>query len=1209
MIFSRNRKKGDGDNDKDRDRPKRAVPAHLSGAAQQNGSEFEYSFPLLKRIASNRGIIPVLVMISLMFGMIIASMLLRQAPSGGWEAPVQKTTDAAPAARKATTASLNVVQAIQSSEPEGVPTRVPVVTSIIEPLPSEDVQTSAPSKPAVIDKLVGEATDRAEVAIHQRPAATADPADSPNDSEAAPTTRDAQLSPAPPTQTPASSPTEPQETVEPIRGIQWFSYAHNGIAHDVTAFPMVSGLFLFSQVKPKAAHKYGHEFVDHGNHTQSKYPGLNTLVRSRYACMCADTHIGAATFQKVASALEQSLTDATALVTNQRAPRVPAPTGIKYLPVEGRYSVLLGDGHRLETRVMPCNGVFYASAALALCDPAMNSSTVMDETDEPTAAPQGSQKRNQRPQPKPAMVPVGPCSALDEESAADVLDKRLYIPSNDHARSAFIAAAAAASAAKKKTKRSTSEPVALSTATPYFYSTPSEDQSEISAMCDQCGAEPKPQALEGGQPDTRFHDPQRFRPIFFERERHPLLINALRSIVTSSWQAVRELTRNGEHRLTKTASKATHGEAPSEGSPNISAGVESGLRAMDTLAGRCDKRGKAEHFAQCFPSRLPLKSANWSRGLSYPITKPVETLQLTPSRFFANISADFPIPSRLMLHPLNIGGHIVCYASGDMVCDIVGKTGGWENELIQIVAYAASELRKLNRQAASILAARLELRSQKSNLTAEQYDVALAASIRRHQSFHGEFSLGSLLDRNNLLPVIFLESDVTFIDVGGNVGVFATSMWKRGFRTEVFEALPHNVFLLESTRCTNQAEEFSTWEDARSSRISRTVKIAEQTQYATIKHDLMTQRNVSTVSRDEVEKVLASRRDEIVDEAVRSLSPYFQTRSKASPHVGGPWMPRFEIHHSALGNGRKGRSGDESFEFALNETLKISPDDEEIASRLNASVRASLLGSTNATEEDQECVMISEKHNFGDIVILCNESLVKEARSALQRLGSSRARVLKEYIPRGFVHLTSLDRVLRDPTENIELENIAMTQRFGALIDVPDDNLTFAATAPNTTVYDESVNATQPVASPAPSYRRRHPTPSPRAPFISTSNSTAELLEFVRYSQVVMKIDVEGQEEYVMQGAHQLLGNISIRPRLILSEIWRKMNVARYGAFMIDVHGYVGFALSDRVWLRSTLDVVRFHRTKSLEMDTIIWVLPQYQFLIPPSAFERRPVF
>lgn len=1189
MIFSRNRKKGD-DNDKDKDRPKR--PQAPSHSAPQNGSEFEYSFPLLKRISSSRGIIPILVMISLLFGMIIASMLLRQAPSGGWEAPVPKTNEVLPAPTKAKSLASKVVDTVQPTDPSSVePSQAPTVNNVIDSLPNPAV-----TKEAADDDASPETKPQV---------ATADPADSPNDNDS----QQPSSSPAPPpnTQTPPPpSHTEPQETVEPIRGIQRFSYAHNGSSHDVTAFPMVTGLFLFSQSISKASTTYDNADVTHTANPQPRYPGLKDLVRSRYACLCADTLLGASTFQKIANTLEQSLTEVVTPTPNQRGgPSATVPTGIKYHPSEGRYPVLLGDGHTLETRVMPCNGVFYASAAIALCDPTKNTTGVVEETDEPTPVPSGNQKRNQRPQPKPAMVPVGPCSTLDEESAADVLDKRLYIPTNRDARAAFFAAAAAARA-QHKAKRS-SAPQAQPSEAPYFYSSPTVDHAEIFSMCEQCGAEPKAQALEGGQPDTRFHDPQRFRPIFFERERHPLLINALRSISTSSWQAVRELTHDGKRRPTKTLPNLAHGDA-SQAPPNINAGVESGLRALDTLAGRCDKRGKAEHFAQCFLSRKPPKAANWSRGLSYPLPQPIKTLQLTPSRFFSNITSDFPIPSRLMLHPLNVGGHVVCYASGDMVCDIVGKTGGWENELIQIVAYAASELRKLNREAAAILAARLEVRPRISNLTEVEYEKEIAAAIRRHQSFHGEFSLGSLLDRNNLLPMAFLESDVTFIDVGGNVGVFATSMWKRGFRTEVFEALPHNVFLLESTRCTNQADEFATWEDARSSRISRSVRVAEQTQYATIKRDLMNERNVSTVTREEVESVLVSRHGDIVAEAIRTLSPYFQTPTKDSPSVGGPWMPRFEIHHSALGNGRKGRGGDEAFEFVLNESLKFSPEDDAIASRLNAAVRSSLemVGSAIAPEEEQDCVMISERHNFGDIVILCNESLVKEARSALERLGSARARVLKEYIPRGFVHLRSLDRVLRDPLEDIELENLAMTKRFAELIKTPEDDLSFATGLPAT---EELSNDTQPLTTQKPTYRRRIPTPPPRSPLVSTSNTTTELLEFVRYSQVVMKIDVEGNEEYVMQGAHQLLANASIRPRLILSEIWRKMNVARYGAFMIDVHGYVGFALSDRVWLRNTQDVVRFHRTMSREMDTIIWVLPQFQFLIPPSAFERRPIY
>lgn len=91
---------------------------------------------------------------------------------------------------------------------------------------------------------------------------------------------------------------------------------------------------------------------------------------------------------------------------------------------------------------------------------------------------------------------------------------------------------------------------------------------------------------------------------------------------------------------------------------------------------------------------------------------------------------------------------------------------------------------------------------------------------------------------------------------------------------------------------------------------------------------------------------------------------------------------------------------------------------------------------------------------------------------------------------------------------------------------------------------------------------------------------------------VVIKIDVEGSEIMVMRGATRLLSHPN-RPRFIFSEVWRLINITRYGEIMLH-HGYVGLAFSQATWMKSIGDVARYHRTLGVAIDDVAWVTVEF---------------
>eukprot|EP00672_Neobodo_designis_P015773 CAMPEP_0174833042 /NCGR_PEP_ID=MMETSP1114-20130205/4001_1 /TAXON_ID=312471 /ORGANISM="Neobodo designis, Strain CCAP 1951/1" /LENGTH=280 /DNA_ID=CAMNT_0016066913 /DNA_START=16 /DNA_END=858 /DNA_ORIENTATION=- len=120
-------------------------------------------------------------------------------------------------------------------------------------------------------------------------------------------------------------------------------------------------------------------------------------------------------------------------------------------------------------------------------------------------------------------------------------------------------------------------------------------------------------------------------------------------------------------------------------------------------------------------------------------------------------------------------------------------------------------------------------------------------------------------------------------------------------------------------------------------------------------------------------------------------------------------------------------------------------------------------------------------------------------------------------------------------------------------------------------------------------------------------NATADLPKGFFGKDYIAKIDVEGHEIPVLEGAPELLSNKAVRPRMWLSEVWRSRNITRYAEVMIDGAGYVGLVPLSSRWLMSVADAAEYHRTMKDDMDTIIWVEPEYATLLCRSHALSYP--
>jgi hypothetical protein len=130
-------------------------------------------------------------------------------------------------------------------------------------------------------------------------------------------------------------------------------------------------------------------------------------------------------------------------------------------------------------------------------------------------------------------------------------------------------------------------------------------------------------------------------------------------------------------------------------------------------------------------------------------------------------SAGLKVPAHDFVSFTHHQGFVACYTTNDIVCSEVRRHGVFEPDVLSFVTRSADRLRQ---------------------------QVAKAKSILRTRFPNKAHLLGVTRD------------DVVYMDVGGNVGVFAMTMWRRGFQTMIFEAMPSNAALLRLSICLNRAE-------------------------------------------------------------------------------------------------------------------------------------------------------------------------------------------------------------------------------------------------------------------------------------------------------------------------------------------------------------------------------------------------------------------
>ena len=91
------------------------------------------------------------------------------------------------------------------------------------------------------------------------------------------------------------------------------------------------------------------------------------------------------------------------------------------------------------------------------------------------------------------------------------------------------------------------------------------------------------------------------------------------------------------------------------------------------------------------------------------------------------------------------------------------------------------------------------------------------------------------------------------------------------------------------------------------------------------------------------------------------------------------------------------------------------------------------------------------------------------------------------------------------------------------------------------------------------------------------------------HKDYIMKIDVEGNEGAVMEGSQWFLSQ-PFRPKLIVSEVWKRTNLTRYAEVMYS-SGYVVFSDERRGWIESLSDFAEHVETSSVEIGTLFFVL------------------
>jgi hypothetical protein len=250
------------------------------------------------------------------------------------------------------------------------------------------------------------------------------------------------------------------------------------------------------------------------------------------------------------------------------------------------------------------------------------------------------------------------------------------------------------------------------------------------------------------------------------------------------------------------------------------------------------------------------------------------------------------------------------------------------------------------------------------------------------------------------------------------------------------------------------------------------------------------------------------------------------------------------------------------------------------------------------------CAALSDSDNVGDAGILCSADDVASAQAVEKAIASapsrreallqmdSKKRIIAEKF-RGFVELQSLDAVLSEWSPSA-FRNAAAATCVGleklkaalALGNVTDDNVP---------PQNEAVNLDDDQSLLRETFVYR------AAPFaVTASTPTDALLKFVAHSQVVVKMDVEGFEHNIVKGADAFLKLTSMRPKVIVAEVWKHLDIGAFCARMVR-YGYTAYSPDGSKtphWLRFSEDCRRFHESMKIVFGTLVFVLPGFEHVV-----------
>lgn len=157
------------------------------------------------------------------------------------------------------------------------------------------------------------------------------------------------------------------------------------------------------------------------------------------------------------------------------------------------------------------------------------------------------------------------------------------------------------------------------------------------------------------------------------------------------------------------------------------------------------------------------------------------------------IDHSLPLMSRFRVLGIISKAVVACYETGDVVCNVIARSGGWEAELTAVLFNALGALRHDIKSARK----QLERAAAAKNISGISVD---------------SFDDPSYSRRNQNWPNMWRDDGVEFIDIGANVGSFSFYLWKMGFPVRSFDALPFNVQLMRMSKCLNRFQQQREWD-------------------------------------------------------------------------------------------------------------------------------------------------------------------------------------------------------------------------------------------------------------------------------------------------------------------------------------------------------------------------------------------------------------